>query len=234
MLALYKKDLGRYLNNLTGYLSIGLFSMIISFLFVKDIFIVGSVSLIPLFDLLVWGLAVFTPVLSMSSFSDEKKDNTLEVLLSLPVSEAQIVASKVLSIFTLLIITLFLTLSLPISISFLTHDVYIPEVLVGYLGVILAGLAFVSVSVFISSITENRVLSFIASLVILMSLLLMGSDFFASFAPRSLQGVLNSISPVYYYRMFSRGVIELKAVLYFIAMTVVFIFMTVVELEKRN
>jgi len=97
MLSLYKKEIGKYLNNFIGYLIIGVFSMLTNFLFVKDMFVVGSASLVPLFDLLVWLFAFFIPILSMGSFADEKRTNTLEVLLSLPVSELQIIISKVLN-----------------------------------------------------------------------------------------------------------------------------------------
>ena len=138
MLALYKKELQFYLNNPIGYIVIVLFGVFANFLFVKDIFIYGSASLRPFFDILPWLMMVFIPAVAMRSLSEEKRNNTIEVLLSLPISETQIVLAKFFALLTLVAIGLMLTVSLPVSLYFLVTGtgarIYIPELIIGYLG----------------------------------------------------------------------------------------------------
>src|SRR3989344_9699856 len=91
---LYKKELNYYLNNPIGYIVVVLFAVFANFLFVKDIFVIGSVSLRPFFSFLPWLFLVFVPALTMRVLSEEKRINTIEVLLTLPISELQIVLAK--------------------------------------------------------------------------------------------------------------------------------------------
>src|SRR5438045_3150828 len=102
MKPLYKKELNFYLNNPIGYITIVLFAAIANFLFVKDIFLAGSASMRPFFDLVPWLLLIFIPALAMRSFSEERKSNTLELLLTLPVSETQIVLAKFFALVTVM------------------------------------------------------------------------------------------------------------------------------------
>src|SRR3989339_11100 len=120
MLTLYKKELNYYLNNPIGYIITILFALFANFIFIKDIFIISSASLKPFFSILPWLLLIYIPALTMRALSEEKKTNTLELLLTLPISESQIVLSKFFALLTLTILGFFLTFFLPISLSFLT------------------------------------------------------------------------------------------------------------------
>ena len=150
MKSLYKKELNYYLNNPIGYIVVVLFAVFANFLFVKDIFVVGSASLRPFFNFLPWLFLVFIPSLGMRVFSEEKRINTIEVLLSLPISETQIVLAKFMALITLVIIGLTLTIGLPISLSLLTK-IYLPEIIAGYVGSILLSGLYISLSMFFSS-----------------------------------------------------------------------------------
>ena len=91
---LYKKELNYYLNNPIGYIVVVLFAVFANFLFVKDIFVIGSASMRPFFSILPWLFLVFIPALSMRTLSEEKRVNSIEILLTLPVSETQVVLAK--------------------------------------------------------------------------------------------------------------------------------------------
>jgi len=132
MKTLYKKELNYYLNNPIGYIILVLFGVFANFLFVKDIFVVGSASMKPFFSFLPWLLLVFIPALTMRIFAEEKRTNTIEVLLTLPVSETQIVLAKFFTLVTVTGLGLILTFGLPLTLSILTK-VYYPEILIGYL-----------------------------------------------------------------------------------------------------
>ena len=230
---LYKKELNYYLNNPIGYIVVVLFAVFANFLFVKDIFVVGSASLRPFFSFLPWLFLVFVPALTMRVLSEEKRINTIEVLLTLPISELQIVLAKLLSILTVVSVGLVLTLGLPISLSLLTK-VYLQEVIVGYLGSILLACLFISLSMFFSSQTKNQVVAFLTSALTIFFLLVLGSDFTANVLPRGIHEFLVYFSPFNHLDNFIKGIIDVRSVFYFVSFTVMFMFLTVVDLEKRG
>ncbi|OGK16691.1 hypothetical protein A2774_00115 [Candidatus Roizmanbacteria bacterium RIFCSPHIGHO2_01_FULL_39_12c] len=230
---LYKKELNYYLNNPIGYIVVLLFAVFANFIFVKDIFVVGSASLRPFFNFLPWLFMVFVPALSMRIFSEEKRANTIEVLLTLPVSEFQIVLAKFLAILTLVGFGLILTLGLSLSLSLLA-TLYLPEIMVGYLGAILLAALFVALTTFFSSQTKNQVVAFLASALTVFFLLVAGSEFTANLLPQFIHDFLLYFSPINHLDNFVKGVIDLRSIFYFVGFTAVFLFFTVINLEKRN
>ncbi len=233
MFSLYKKELKYYLNNPIGYIVVALFAAFANFLFVKDIFIVGSASMQPFFGLLPWLYLVFIPALTMRIIAEEKRTNTIEVLLTLPVSETQIVLAKFLALITMLTVALVLTLSIPVSLSFLTK-MYLPEVIIGYIGALFLGAAFIGVTMFFSSQTKNQVVAFLASVIFLFFLLAVGTDFTANVLPKTLADFLSYYTPIYHLQNFVKGVVDARSLIYFISFSVVVLFLTIVNLEKRE
>ena len=230
---LLKKELSYYLNSPLGYIVIILFAAFANLFYVKDIFITGSASLRPFFFLMPWFFLVFIPALAMRIFSEEKRNNTLEILLTLPYSETQIVLGKFLALFFLLFLSLILTLSLPISLFFLAK-IYLPEVLVAYLGCWLLGSAFITLTMFFSVKTKNQVVAFLTSAILIFFLLILGTDFSASFLPRFLQDFLSYFSPFYHFQNFVKGVFDGRSFFYFVSFIFLFLFLTVIDLEKKE
>jgi len=233
MLTLYKKELNYYLNNPVGYLAIILFAVFANFFFVKDIFVVGSANLRPFFGIVPWLLLVFIPALAMRIISEEKRTNTMEILLTLPISETQIVIAKFLALLTLVIIGCGLTLGLPFFLLFVTK-IYLPEILIGYLGLILVSGSFIAISMFFSQMTKNQVIAFLFAAITLFFLLVLSSDFLGSMIPRFIQDAFVTIAPIPHLQNFVNGVIDLRSVFYFISVSAAFLFLTVIDLEKRN
>ncbi len=233
MFTLYKKELSYYLNNPIGYIVIVLFAVFANFFFIKDIFVIGSASMQPFFSILPWLFLIFIPAVSMRTLSEEKRTNTIETLLTLPISETQIVAAKFLAILTVVTLSLALTLGLPIALSLLTK-LYLPEILVGYLGAVLMASSYIGLSMFFSSQTKNQVIAYLASAIVLFFLVVAGGDFLGSVLPKVAQDYLSYFSPLYHLQTFTIGVIDLRSVFYFVSITLVFLFFTVVDLEKRN
>jgi len=230
---LIKKEVSHYLNNPLGYIVIILFGIFANLFFVKDLFVVGSASLRPFFLLLPWFLLVFIPAVSMRAFSEEKRNNTIEVLLTLPYLETQIVLAKFFAVLTVFIIALSLTLSLPFSLFLLTK-IYLPEILIGYLGTLFLGASFSAISLFFSSQTKNQVVAFLLSVITLFFLLVLGSDFLASYLPKIVQEFFVPFSPFYHFQNFIKGVFDFRSLFYFSSFVFLFLFLTVLELEKRN
>ena len=233
MKTLYKKELNYYLNNPIGYIIIILFSVFANFLFIKDIFVVGSASMKPFFSFLPWLLMIFVPALTMRIFAEENKANTIEILLTLPVSETQIVLAKFLALLTVVIISLFLTFGLPLSLSLLTK-IYYPEIIVSYVGIIFVSISFISLAMFFSNLTKNQIVAFLFSSLSIFCLLVLATDFSASVLPRFLQDNLVLLTPLYNLQNFINGVLDLRSIVYFLSFTIAFLFIAVINLEKRS
>lgn len=233
MFTLFKKELDYYLNNAVGYIVVILFAVFVNFLYVKDIFLNGSVSMKSFFGIIPWLFLVFIPAITMRAFSEEKRLNTIEVLLTLPVSEAQIVISKFFANIVLVILALLLTFALPASFYYLAH-IYLPEVIVGYAGAILMGASFIAVAMYFSSLTKNQIVSFLSSILVLFVLLGVSSDLLSTFLPKLIQDSLVYFSPIYHFQNFAKGIVDLRSVYYFMSIAILFLFLTVVNLEKRD
>jgi ABC-2 type transport system permease protein len=233
MFTLYKKELNYYLNNPIGHIVVILFAVFANFMYVKDIFVVGSASMRPFFDLLPWLMMIFVPALAMRALSEEKRANTIEALLTLPLSESQIVTAKFLALLTMTALGLALTVGLPVSLSFLTK-LYLPEILVGYLGAVLMAGLFLSIAIFFSSQTKNQVVALLASIVVIFVLNVVNTDIVGSVLPKFIQDITVYLSPIYHLQSFAKGLIDLRSLFYFLSGISVFLFLTVVDLEKRG
>ena len=230
---LYKKEIAYYLNNPIGYIVVILFAVFANFLFVKDIFVVGSASMRPFFSFLPWLFLVFVPALTMRILSEEKRVNTLEVLLTLPVSETQVVLAKFFALLTVAAVGLLLTIGLPISLSLITK-IYLPEIASGYAGSILLAGLFISLSIFFSAMTKNQVVAFLGSVITIFFLLVLGTDFTANVLPGAIHDVFVYLSPFNHLDNFVKGVIDFRSMFYFISLIAMFLFLTIVDLEKRG
>jgi len=233
MKALYKKELMQYLNNPVGYVVPLLFALFANYLFMKDVFVVGSASMKSFFGVVPWLLFIFIPALAIRSFSEEKRTNTIEVLMTLPLSEQDIVLAKILSLLTISTGALVLTFSVPLVLGGISK-LFIPEVLIGYVGLFLLSAAYVAFSVYVSSRVSNQIASFLASVLILFVATTLSSDFLANILPKVAQDFLLFASPLLHMENFAKGVVDLRSLFYFVGLTFLFFRLTVMELQKRG
>jgi ABC-2 type transport system permease protein len=231
--ALYKKEISYYLNNPVGYIILILFGVFANFWFVKDIFVVGTASMRAFFDFTPWLLLLFIPALTMRIFAEEKRNNTIEVLLTLPVSERQIVWAKFHALLTLVGIGLLLTISLPLTLAFLAK-VYLPEVIVGYLGLLLLSAFLISLSMIFSLLSKNQVVAFLSSLLAGFFLFVLGSEFLSNFLPKIVLDLFIYYTPLYHLFSFNRAVLDLRSIVYFVSSTIAFLLICKFLLENRD
>ncbi len=233
MKKLYQKELNYYLNNPLGYIILILFSVFANFWYVKDVFVVGTASMRSFFDSVPWFLMIFIPALTMRIFAEEKKVNTIEVLLTLPIKEWQIILAKFFALLTLIVVGLLLTISLPLSLSFLSK-IYLPEVLVGYLGLILFSAMMIAFSMIFSLLTKNQIVAFLISFLGIFSFLVLGSEFFAGVVPRFINDLIIYYTPLYHLSFFNRSILELRSMVYFLSFTLAFLLVNEFFLENRD
>jgi ABC-2 type transport system permease protein len=227
----FQKELRSYFNSPVAYIVIVVFLVILGWFFVSGIFIANISSLRTVFETTPFLLLFFAPAITMRLISEEKKSGTLELLLTKPVKEYEIIVGKFLAAWVLYFFTLLPTLSFYVTMMLLgTLD--LGPVIGGYLGLLLVGAVFLGVGVFGSSITENQVVGFIVSFLIVFVLFML--DKILLYVPTSLASVLEYLSIDYHFSNIARGVIDSRDVLYYLSAIVFTLLLGTVSLQKRR
>jgi ABC-2 type transport system permease protein len=231
--AIFIKELRSIFNSPLAYLFITVFLGLSSWLFFSNFFLNGQASMRAFFDILPWLLLVLLPAISMRLFSEEQKLGTLELLMTAPVKEHSLVFGKFAASFAVFGITLMLSLTLPILVSIVGDPDFGP-IFAGYLGTALLGGAFLSLGLWVSSWTDNSILSFLASGSLLFILFIMGHPMVLESAPLALLPAFRYFSFFTHYSSISRGVLDSRDVLYFILFISFFLYLTTASLVRRR
>ncbi|NJM17130.1 MAG: ABC transporter permease subunit [Bacteroidales bacterium] len=230
-----KRELGSYFDSLLAYIMIIAFlgfSGFFTWLFGQDVFFRKEASLQSFFSVAYWTLFFFIPALTMRLIAEEKSSGTLELLLTKPVNDWQVVTGKFLSTLVLILIALGLTLPYYITIASI-GPIDHGAVWTGYLGLILMSAAYISIGVFASSITTNQIVSFLLALFIGIFFHLLFGLLARNFSGM-LGNVLNYLSVSTHYESISRGVIDSKDLIYFFTVIFLGLFASESVLAKRN
>lgn len=245
MRALFLKEIKSYLNSLTGFLVILVFLIITSlFLWVlpneatgTNILENGFASLESLFSLAPWVFLILIPAISMKLFSEENKAGTMELLLTKPLTELQIVLAKYLAGFVIIVFSLIPTLLYYYTVyqlGFPKGNIDVGGTWGSYIGLFFLASSFLAIGIFASVLTDNQVIAFLLALV-LCYLFHNGFDFLASFKMNgSLSLFISSLGIQYHYYSMSRGVIDSRDVLYFLSLIIIFILATRLVLQSRK
>jgi ABC-2 type transport system permease protein len=227
----FQKELRSYFNSPVAYIVIVVFLVILGWFFVSGIFLANVSSLRTVFETTPFLLLFFAPAITMRLISEEKKSGTLELLLTKPVKEYEIIVGKFLAAWVLYFFTLLPTLSFYVTMSILgTLD--LGPVIGGYFGLLLVGAVFLAVGVFGSSITENQVVGFIVSFLIVFILFIL--DKILLYVPASLASILEYLSIDYHFSNIARGIIDSRDVLYYLSAIVFTLLLGTVSLQKRR
>lgn len=230
--AVYTKELKSQFYSLTAYSFTVVFLVISGWLFFQGFFLINQASLRPYFDLLPWYLLLLVPAVAMRTWAEEKRQGTAEVLLTLPVPEWQIVGAKFAANFTFVGVALAFSLTLPISVSRL-GDLDWGPVIGGYLGAWLFAGAELALGQWISSLTTNQIVAFLATLAAAFVLLVTGLPFvLASAGP--LSDLLYRISTLTHFQSIAKGVIDLRDLVYFLSFIGLFLYLNVYSLVRRH
>jgi ABC-2 type transport system permease protein len=205
--------------------------------FPNNILDTGYADLAPLFFIAPWVFLFLVPAVTMRSFSEERRTGTIEMLLTKPITEMQLVLAKYLAAVILIVFALVPTLVYWYSL----HELAIPRgnldtggITGSYLGLLFLASCFAAIGVFASSITENQVVAFMVA-VFLCFFLYLGFDLIASFdAFGALEAPIKAIGIQDHYASLSRGVVDLRDVLYFLGTITVFLLLTRTALQSRR
>lgn len=176
-------------------------------------------------------LLFLLPLITMRSFSEEKKSGTFEMLMSLPLREYQIAGGKLFAMGVFLLITLLLNFVGPLLLFFFT-DPEAGAMAVGFLGVFLFALGLSSLGLFISSLFENQVVA--AMFTFILSLVLWLMNWMVEAVPEGAQPFIEGISLLGRFQSFTEGVLRFDDVLYYLSFTAAFFWLTVLSLENQR
>ena len=242
MYSLFVKEIKTFLGSLIGYLVIAVFLLITGlFLWVfpgmYNIPDNGYATLEGLFLLAPWVYLFLVPAITMRSFADEKRTGTIEILLTHPITDFQLVSAKFLAGLVLVVFSLFPTLLWFFSVYLLGNPVGSIDVGAtwgSFIGLFFLASIYVAIGIFASSLTDNQIVSFILAMA-LSFVFYLGFDFVSSSGvPFILEQILLWFSINTHYLSISRGVVDMRDMIYFAGMALFFIFLTGILLRKGN
>lgn len=242
MLTLLKKEISGFLSSLIGYIVISVFLLINGlFLWVFplqfNILDYGYASLEHLFVLAPIVFLFLIPAITMRMFAEEKRAGTIEMLMTKPLTDLQIIVAKYLAGVLLVVIALLPTLIYFFSVYKLgspTGNIDMGGTWGSYLGLVFLGSAFVAIGLFCSSITDNQIVSFIVS-VFLCGFAYIGFEFIYSLDLfGSFDLFIQNLGIDAHYKSMSRGVVDTRDLLYFVSIIGFFILLTKISLESRK
>ena len=238
MFAILKKEIRSFFSSAIGYLVLAVFLLInglFLWLFKTEFNILdyGFADLFPFFLLAPWILLFLIPAVCMRSFSDEKKQGTLELLLTKPVSLLKIVLGKYLGAFMLIVLALIPTILYVYTIHSLGNpagNFDSGSVLGSYFGLLFLIGSYTSVGIFASSVTDNQIVAFILAVAICL-FFYFGFNRLADFVASTF---VEQLGMNYHFNSISRGVIDISDILYFLSVTLFFIMLTVAQIDKHK
>jgi ABC-2 type transport system permease protein len=242
MLILLKKEISSFLSSLIGYIVITVFLLINGlFLWVFqgdfNILAFGYANLDGLFMIAPFVFLFLIPAITMRLFAEEKRTGTMEMILTKPLTEFEIVMAKYLSGLILVIFSLLPTLVYVFSVYYLGFpkgNLDMGGMWGSYIGLLFLGASFVAIGMFSSTLTDNQIVSFIIA-VFLCGFLYVGFDFIYSF---DLFGkvdlLIKSLGINDHYKSMSRGVLDTRDMLYFFGIIAFFILLSRFMIERRK
>jgi ABC-2 type transport system permease protein len=242
MFTLFKKEIQGFFDTLTGYIVMIVFLVVISlFLWVFPLqFNIpdnGFANLDGLFILAPFIFLFLIPAITMRSFAEEKKSGTLELLMTQPLTDLQVIMAKYLAGVVLVIISLLPTLVWFFSVYLLglpPGNLDTGAIVGSYIGLLFLGATFVSIGIFASSLTDNQIVSFILA-VFISFFVYIGFEFVYTFILSGKAGlIVESLGLNAHYASMSRGVIDTRDLIYFISVSSLFILFTKISLASRK
>ena len=209
---IFKKEVRSYFNSPAAYIVITFFLLFTGYFFGSNLFLMNQANLRTAFGIIPLVFIFFMPAITMRLIAEEKKTGTIELLVTYPIKDSEIIVGKFLSALMLLAVALVFTWFYVISVSLL-GNLDGGQVVGGYFGLLLMGAAYLAIGMFASAITENQIVAFIVALVIIFVFFLMDTILF--FIPASLVSIFQYLSIDYHFQNISRGVIDSRDLLYY-------------------
>ena len=231
VITIFRREMRSYFNSPVAYIVITLFLLVSGYFFSSTLFINNSADLRSLFGIAGFILMLFTPAVTMRLLAEERRAGTIEILVTLPVKDEEIVVGKFLAGFALTAISIVLTFIAYLTIASLGNADF-GAAFGGYLGLILMSGVYVAIGLFTSSLSPNQIIAFIVGFVIIFAFFML--DKILAFLPDALTSFFEYLSIDYHYGNISRGVIDSGDLIYYFSMIFFFLYLAVKMTHLRK
>jgi len=231
VITIFRREMRSYFNSPVAYIVITLFLLVSGYFFSSTLFINNSADLRSLFGIAGFILMLFTPAVTMRLLAEERRAGTIEILVTLPVNDEEIVVGKFLAGFALTAISIVLTFIAYLTIASLGNADF-GAAFGGYLGLILMSGVYVAIGLFTSSLSPNQIIAFIVGFVIIFAFFML--DKILPFLPDALTSFFEYLSIDYHYGNISRGVIDSRDLIYYFSMIFFFLYLAVKMTHLRK
>ncbi len=226
-----RRELKSYFTSPIAYIVTALFLVTVGIFFYSTFFHNKRAELRIFFSILPYAFMMFIPALTMKLFADETKTGSIETLMTLPVTETQVVLGKFFAGFITSVAMIFPTVFYVITLTFFGKPDFGP-IAGGYIGAVLLCAVYTSIGIFASSITRNQIISFFTALAINGFFTLI--DLFMVFIPGKIVRTLSFFSVVKHFNSVARGIIDSRDIIYFLSLIIIFILLTIKSQESRR
>jgi ABC-2 type transport system permease protein len=235
ILAMARKELNSYFSSPLALIFVGVFlaATLFSFFWVNAFFARGVADVRLMFSAMPVLLIFLVAALTMRQWSEEQRSGTLEMLLTLPVQQVQLVVGKFLAVVALVIVALALTLPLVITVSLLGNLDFGP-VVGGYLAAILLAGSYAAIGLYVSSRTDNQIVALIVTVLIGGVFYLVGDSTITGLFSGNVADVLRNIGTGSRFESIERGVIDFRDLVYYLSLTAVFLTLNVLALDRKR
>ena len=228
---IFRRELAVYFNSAVAYITLVVFLLIAGYFFSNSFFLRGESDLRYLFVTIPLIYLFFVPAITMGLVAREKSAGTIEYLVTLPISDADVVIGKYLAAVTLIAAGLAFSLFHLFTLMMVGTNIDYGTVFTGYIGLLLVGSVYAAAGVFCSSLSANQITAFILSFLIVLTLFML--DKVLPFVPAGIAGLLQYLSVDYHLANISRGVIDSRNIVYFASVDLFFLVMAVRVLGIR-
>ena len=232
MTAILKRELSSYFNSAIAYIVMAVFFGFSGYFFVGTCFVGNVSSLSYTFSNIFVVIIFLIPIISMKTFSEEKKQKTDLALLTSPASLFDIVMGKFLGAFTLYALCCSIFFVYGVVIAFFTTPDW-AVIICTIIGLLLVGGLFISIDVFISSLTESQVIAAVVGMAVGLTVYMMGT-IISMVKIEWLSNALEAISPLNYYNNFTYGMLDLSGIVFFLSVIWLFIFFIIRVLDRKR
>jgi len=231
--AIYKRELRAYFDGPLAYIVVPIFLGLLGVfcLFFQDILEAGLTDMRRVFFWMAFFYLLLIPAVTMKSFSEESRTGSIEMLVTLPISETEMVLGKYLASVSLILLTLLLSVTYPVTLSQL-GDLDWGPVIGGYLGLALLGAAFSAIGIAMSSVTSSQVVAFLLSFTL--GLLPFATGYALNIIPVDWLPIVQYVTFEYHFSNLSKGVIDSRNIIFYTSVIAVFLHIAVFQLELRR
>jgi ABC-2 type transport system permease protein len=231
-LTIAKKEYSLALRSMGTYMIFGIFLLATGTYFALTALKVGLAEMRGVFGIMHTFFLFYIPAITMGSIARERSGGTFELISTLPVKLGHIVWGKFLAAWLQLATVLAFTLVFVLLIAIYGVGMDLGAVFTGYLGLLFAGAAFIGIGIFASSVTENQVLAFILALAISGALFLLGR--LGDLIPLRFFSAIEYLGFDYHLQNFLKGVIDTRDIIWFAAVTFIFVLLAQFRLQGQN